>query len=306
MVGYATWAGGTTGGNDPTAPPAPVMVDNLTDFTALAQADTPQIIVITKMITNDASSEVRVKSNKTILGMGAASGFTHGGLNLTDADNVILRNLVISKATVGESDAITILRSHHIWVDHCDLSSSLTDGGNYDGLTDITHASDYITVSWTVFHDHKNTSLVGHSADNMAEDSGHLTVTYHHNFFRRVYDGPRIRFGSVHLYNNYFQDINLDASGKTDFGVVSSLGAQVVVEHNRFENVEFPMLTIYSGEATGTITESGNTYVGTASASANNIQADTAWVPPYDYIPDSAESVPALVGPCAGVGKITP
>jgi pectate lyase len=306
MVGFATVDGGTTGGSDPTMVPAPMMVDNLADFTTLVQSDAPQIVVVTKIITNDGTSEVRVKSNKTIVGMGSASGFTGGGLNLTDADNVILRNLVISKATVGESDAITILRSHHIWVDHCDLSSSLTDGGNYDGLTDITHASDDVTVSWNVFHDHKDTSLVGHSADNAAEDTGHLTVTYHHNLFSRVYDGPRIRFGSVHVYNNHFQDINLDASGKTNFGVVSSLYAQVVVEQNVFENVVSPMLTVYEGEVSGAITEMGNKYVGTASATANNIQANTAWKPTYAYTPDSADSVAALVTSCAGVGKITP
>jgi pectate lyase len=282
------------------------MVDNLADFTTLAGADSPQIIVVTNLITNDGTSEVRVKSNKTIVGKGANAGFTGGGLDLTDADNVILRNLVISKATAGESDAITILRSHHIWVDHCELSSSLTDGGNYDGLTDITHASDFVTVSWTMFHDHKDTSLVGHSADNAAEDTGHLSVTYHHNLFSHVYTGPRIRFGSVHLYNNYFLDLNVDPSGKTNVGVVSSLDAQVVVEQNRFENVGSPMLTVYEGEATGAITESGNTYVGTASASANVIQVTATWRPPYAYIPDSAESVPALVGKCAGVGKITP
>lgn len=28
------------------------------------------------------------------------------------------------------------------------------DKDTYDGLLDITHASDDVTVSWTVFHDH--------------------------------------------------------------------------------------------------------------------------------------------------------
>ena len=36
--------------------------------------------------------------------------------------------------------------SHHVWFDHDDIS----DGS--DGNLDITHASDYITISWTKFH----------------------------------------------------------------------------------------------------------------------------------------------------------
>jgi pectate lyase len=305
MVGFATVQGGTTGGNDPIAPPAPVDVDTLADFTTAAQSDAPQIIRVHGLLANTGTSEVRVKSNKTIVGVEPGSGFTGGGLDLTDADNIILRNLVISKATVGESDAITILRSHHIWIDHCDLSSAF-DGGNYDGLVDVTHASDFVTVSWTALHDHKNTSLVGHSVDNAAEDTGHLTATYHHNLFLRVYDGPRVRFGSVHLYNNHFQNVDIDASGKTNYGVVSSMGAEVVVEQNVFEDVGSPMLTRYESEAEGAIRDTSNKYVGTASASANVITNSTAWPPPYPYTPDSADSVAALVGSCAGVGRISP
>ena len=62
-------------------------------------------------------------SNKTIIGVGANSGFTGAGLHLTARDNIILRNLVISKVGVGEGDAINLKRTHHVWIDHCDLSS---------------------------------------------------------------------------------------------------------------------------------------------------------------------------------------
>lgn len=47
--------------------------------------------------------------------------------------------------------------------------------------------------------------LLGHSDDNAEQDTGHLRVTYHHNFF----DGsdtrhPRVRFGNpVHVFNAY-------------------------------------------------------------------------------------------------------
>src|SRR5436309_1937183 len=89
---------------------------------------------------------------------------------------------------------------HHDWRgDHCDLSSERNpDGASYDGLVDITHAAESITISWTKFHDHRDTSIVGHSDLNGTEDKGHLHVTYHHDLFQNVDAGPRIRFGTVH------------------------------------------------------------------------------------------------------------
>ncbi|KAI0444210.1 hypothetical protein F4803DRAFT_274782 [Xylaria telfairii] len=50
-----------------------------------------------------------------------------------------------------------------------------------DGLIDVSHGADWITISNTYFHDHWKASLVGHSDSNSAEDKGHLTVTYANN-----------------------------------------------------------------------------------------------------------------------------
>jgi pectate lyase len=180
-------------------------------------------------------------ANKTLIGVGANSGLTGAGLDLSYSDNIIVRNLKISKVFVGEGDAITILQSHHIWIDHCDLSSDRADTlTGYDGLVDITHGSSYITVSWTQFHDHGDTTLVGHSSDptQQAEDSA-LSVTYHHNLFLRVNSGPRIRFGNGHVFSNHFQDV-------TAFGVASESGATVLVEQNLFDVVMQPITTAYS------------------------------------------------------------
>jgi pectate lyase len=46
----------------------------------------------------------------------------------------------------------------------------------YDGLLDITHAADWVTVSWNKFHDHYKTCLVGHSDNNGAEDRGKVRI----------------------------------------------------------------------------------------------------------------------------------
>lgn len=69
------------------------------------------------------------------------------------------------------------------------------DKDTYDGLLDISHASDFVTVSWCKvrtyivnplaheliyirqqFSDHWKGSLIGHSDNNASEDTGKLHV----------------------------------------------------------------------------------------------------------------------------------
>jgi pectate lyase len=91
-----------------------------------------------------------------------------------------------------------------------------------------------VTVSWNVFKEHNKTSLVGHS-DTHAADRGRLKVTYHHNWFQSDSRLPRVRFGEVHVFNNFYD-------GVKTYGVASTMDAAVVVEANYFRNVRRPML----------------------------------------------------------------
>ncbi len=287
MVGFATFEGGTTGGGAAT----PATVTTASGFRTIAEAEPPAVIQVNGNIALD--DRVRVAWNKTIIGLGDASGFTGAGLDLTDSENIIIRNLVITKAV--DTDAITVQRSRHVWIDHCDLSSDRDhDQGYYDGLIDITHASDDVTVSWTELHDHYDSGLVGHSVDNVDEDNGHLTVTYHHNRYAQVETGPRVRFGNVHVFNNVFTDVTL-------YAVASQMGADVLVERNGIDRVATPILTHYEDPEDGAAHEEGNSYRGSG---ASDITMETTWTPPYDYMPDSADSARALVDFCAGVGKL--
>ena len=285
LVGFATEGGGTTGGGST----APVTVSTAEAFRAAAEAEAPAVIQVSGTFALD--EQVRVASNKTLIGVGDSSGFTGAGLELRDSENVIIRNLVISRAV--DADAITLQQARRVWIDHCDLSSDRDkEQGTYDGLVDITHAADDITVSWTVFHDHFDSGLVGHSSDNAEEDTGHLTVTYHHNLFSRIEGGPRVRFGTVHVYNNVFSDVTL-------YAVASQMGATVLVERNWFAQVATPILTHYSDPADGAAREIENVY---RDSGAPTITMDTTWRPPYAYLPESAETARTLVSACAGVG----
>lgn len=77
------------------------------------------------------------------------------GLTILNQKNVIVRNLKISKVLAAYGDGITINHSTNVWVDHCDLSGDETVGKDtYDGLVDLSHAADFVTISHTYLHNH--------------------------------------------------------------------------------------------------------------------------------------------------------
>jgi pectate lyase len=298
LIGFATLGGGTTGGSG-----EPVEVTTREAFAEQAARIEPVVIHVRGMI--ELLEQTDVASNKTILGIGATAGFYGKGLDLNGAENVIIRNLTISKAI--DADAITLQQSRRIWIDHCDLFSDRlsSDVDFYDGLVDVTHASEFVTVSWTRFHDHYKTTLVGHSANNADEDLDHLTVTYHHNAFVDLQTGVRVRFGTVHAFNNYFRNV-------VEFGIVSQMEAAVLVDNNVFENVAIDnsayraITTVYMDPIEGQARSEKNLF---RNSGETNISMTTTWSPTsptliYPYTPDSPESVGALVQACAGVGKL--
>src|SRR5450755_1302915 len=294
LVGFATTNGGTTGGGSG----APVLID-ASDPNAFAQLTTyagdktpgPLVIQLSGMITfpaaddgGSATTDIRVSSDKTVIGTGANSGFIGGGLNLTGSANIIIKNLVISRPTAADTgtDAISLNGSTNIWIDHCDLSSDRSaDAGTYDGLADITRASDFVTVSWTRYHDHRDTGIIGHSDANVDQDTGKLHVTYHHDLFTNVTAGPRVRFGSVHIFNVYFQQID-------QYAVASTMSALVLVDDSYFKNIPAPaapLTTMLPPSDPGYFWALNN--VTDATDGANNLTTlAMQWTPPYPYVPD--------------------
>jgi pectate lyase len=297
LVGWATQNGGTTGG----AGGGTVTVSTLADLTS--QVASSSALTIRMNGNFSCSADVRPASNKTILGVGSGSGLTGCGLNLKGVHNVIVRNLKISKVPAGNGngDAIHIETSTNLWIDHNDLSSDTSHGTDYyDGLLDITHAADYITVSWNILHDHVKCSLVGHSDSNAAEDTGHLRVTYHHNEFKNCAQrNPRVRFANpVHVFNNYYVDTQtFDYS----YGIASTDGAGVLVEGNYFENISGPTHLGEGDSSAGSIVARNNYLTGSGAILTGGSVAGI----PYAYTVDSASSVKSIVSGGAGTGKIT-
>lgn len=168
-------------------------------------------------------------------------------------------------------DLITVYNATHVWIDHNEFSDGArtddlypsvwtgeaSDGTNYatnevykiqhhDATVDIIKASNYITVSYNYFHDHDKNGLVGNtdSASTSAENPDVLKVTFDHNYYKDIKQRqPRVRYGMVHVYNNYYnneqeatEDETLDTADVYGWSVGWTAGqaSKIYAESNAF------------------------------------------------------------------------
>lgn len=263
-----------------------VTVSNASDFLDYVSRSGQYTINISGTI--NLSGMNNVSSNKTIKG-GTIAG---GGLNLSGVTNVVIKDVTFRD---WDDDAINMQNeTTHVWVDHC----SFTNG--YDGAVDIKRGSDYITVSWNHFFNHRKTCLLGHSDSNSSQDSGKLRVTYHHNYFDNTFSRhPRVRFSALcHVYNNYYVG--------NDYSVASTMGAKVLVEGNYFQDCKNTTLVGYGSSDAGDIVQRNNSFSNSGSPETTGSVSN----PPYSYSMDSSSSIPSIVssnaGPYGGGSPDTP
>ncbi|KAG4181177.1 hypothetical protein ERO13_A10G210200v2 [Gossypium hirsutum] len=168
------------------------------------------------------STYLSVDSHKTIDGRGERVKLTGKGLRLKECENVIVCNMEFEGGRGHDVDGIQVKpNSKHIWIDRCSFK-------DYDdGLIDITRGSTDITVSRCYFTQHDKTMLIGADPTHVGDRC--IRVTIHHCFF----DGtrqrqPRLRFGKVHLYNNYTRNWDI-------YAVCASVEAQIYSQCNIYE-----------------------------------------------------------------------
>jgi len=262
----------------------------------------PYIIQVDGTI--NLTDRVDIMPNRTVIGIGTSPTITGANLRVRGAGshpswNVIIRNLILRNHTLVDKDGITIQdTAHHVWVDHCTISTCS------DGACDISHASDYITVSWNRFFDQDKTCLLGHSASNASEDTGHLKVTYHHNYFGATQRQPRVRFSFLtHVYNNYYV---APADPANNYGIASTCNAYVLAEGNYFKNMLHPIYSImYSGDPNGWLIERNNIY---DNSGVPEVNPPTSMPEPstyYSYTLDNPAIIPTMVSLGAGVNGQT-
>ncbi|MFD9444814.1 pectinesterase family protein [Streptomyces sp. NPDC060006] len=283
---------GTYGGRDGRT----VTVKTLADLEKYATAEEPYVIVVAATIDmNPVGKEIKVRSDKTIVGRGTSGQIVGGGFFLgTGVHNVIIRNLTIRDSYQGvwndkdhDFDAVQMDGAHHVWIDHNDLRHMA------DGLIDVRKDSTNVTVSWNRLSDNNKTFGIGWT-ENVLTD-----ITIHHNWIRETEQrNPSTdNAAHAHLYNNYLEDV-AGTAVKSSYGNYSRGRTKMVLENSYFQGMNNPV----TKDATASVVQRGNTFSGT---SGRNESGGTAFDPAsfYPYTLDRTAEVPALLK--AGTGPRT-
>lgn len=283
---------------------------------------------------------IKLGSNTTLIGIGADARLVNANLIINGQRNVIVRNLNIvapcdiapawdpNDGSAGnwnsEYDGITIAASSNVWIDHNAFTDAPTtddklpsENGKlkqcHDGTLDIKNGSDFITVSNNRFEQHQKNNLVG-SSDSRTSDDGHLTVTFNGNHFLNVSErAPRVRFGRVHLYNNYFEGSRSHPAYPHHYSIGVGYMARIISQNNVFDiagaaNCSQIVRNPGSPSKTGAITDTGALLNGGAMDLAGkcSFSADIGWAVPYSVKLLDAAAVKQAVLTNAGTGKVIP
>jgi pectate lyase len=291
--------------------------------------------------TTDQAARLQIKlgSNTTLIGMGNDTKLVNANIVINGVQNVIVRNLNIQApcdiapvwdpddGSAGnwnsEYDGITVLASKNVWIDHNAFTDApMTDDklpvekGRikqcHDGALDVKNGSDYVTISNNRFELHQKNNLIG-SSDSRTTDDGHLTVTFTGNHFLNVSErAPRVRFGKVHIYNNYFEGSRSHAIYPHHYSVGVGYLAKIISQNNAFEvagasTCAHIVTNPGSSSKTGVFTDSGSLLNSGALDAAGKCSYSGAvgWTVPYAVTPLAASAVKAAVLNNAGTGKIS-
>lgn len=225
---------------------------------------------VNSQMAQQARVRIRVGSNTTIVGMGRNTEMRGVWLDIRGTSgqagsrtNIIIRNLNFydtydcfpqwapTDGAAGnwnsQYDAISLRDADHVWIDHNTFADRFTQdiylptyfGRPYqihDGLVDVTNASDLVTISWNRLFDHDKAMLFG-SSDSATADVGKLRVTLHHNLFEDIGQrAPRVRYGQVHVYNNFYR---LRRYPGYEYSLGAGVQSALVAQNNAFES-NFP------------------------------------------------------------------
>ncbi|SOD80628.1 pectinesterase [Streptomyces sp. 1222.2] len=286
---------GTYGGRDGRT----VTVKTLADLEKYATAAEPYVIVVAATIDmNPVGKEIRVASDKTIVGSGTSGHIVGGGFFLGQGvHNVVIRNLTIRDSYQGtwndkdhDFDAIQMDGAHHVWIDHNDLRHMA------DGLIDSRKDTTYVTVSWNKLSQNNKTFGIGWTTNTTAD------LTIHHNWFRDTEQrNPSTdNVAHAHLYNNFLEDVS-GTDIASSYGNYARGNTKMVLENSYFQGMRNPV----TKDATAALVQRGNVFSGT---SGRNESGGTAFDPKtyYGYTLDKAADVPALLksgaGPRSSIG----
>ncbi|WP_264529661.1 polysaccharide lyase family 1 protein [Flavobacterium sp. N502540] len=303
VPGWASQNGGTTGGGSS----AEQVVTNYEQLKTAIENSAVKVIKVSGTITVTTRLSLQDQSGKTIYGANGAKLVStnqtkdgSGIINIKRCTNLIIRNLIFEGPGAYDTDGwdnAILDDCQNVWVDHCEFRDGV------DGNFDIKNKSDFVTVSYTKFgylkapkaggpggsDDHRYSNLIG-SSDGATADRGKLRITFARCWWapgckERM---PRVRFGKVHLVNNFF---NSTVSNKC---IAAGFEANLNVESNVFEGVKTP-IDLMSGFTAVTATD--NVFTNTT---GNQAGSGTAFTPPYSIVKLNKTAVKADISANAG------
>lgn len=286
--GFASLNGGVTGGEG-----GPIVtVTNAEELKNAVDGVNTAVIILVKG-TIQVSGELSARGNKTIVGLGTDAQITGGGFGWNTKTNVIVQNITFGDAP---DDLLKINnKCKNFWIDHCTFSDGAdTNAGSHDGMLDVTRGSEFITISYNKFFNHDKNILIGHSDSETGDVV--MKVTLHHNWFDgTIQRNPRVRFATVHCYNNYYV-------ANPTYSVASATDARVLVENCYFKNCPVPLQVGVPGfSPDGYLVQKGCYFENCGTPQLKTI--DMSGLFPYNYTPDSVMYVPCIAETYAGAAK---
>ena len=275
--------------------------------------------------------------NVTLEGIGDDATFNGFGMTFNKCTKMEMRNLGIINFN---DDAIQLKTAQHAWIHHNDIfygsAGSDADQAKGDGSMDVKDNSRYCTFSYNHFWDSGKTSLCG-----MKSESGDNWLCYHHNWFDHSDSRhPRVRRMSVHVWNNFYDGVSKIGVGAVaganifvennyfrnsknpmliseqgtdgrdgfaedhDGGMIKAYGniltgkaATTFISHKQ-NAIEFDAYVAESRDE-----QVPNTYKSVVgNYTYNNFDTNASLM--YEYTPDAADDVPAVVTSDTGAGRM--
>ncbi len=311
VTGWAAQNGVTGGGNA-----TPTVVTTYDQLKAAVNSNAVKVIHISGQITFPLAGRLTLnnQTGKSILGLAGARlisvDLTSGGsgiLYVKNSSNILIKNITFEGPgayDVDGNDNMTIDNCTNVWVDHCTFQDAL------DGNLDIKNASDLITVTWTKFeylkapipggsggsNDHRFSNLFG-SSDDATQDEGKLRITMQYCWWANGVRErmPRVRYGKVHLLNNYFN------SSVSNYCIYAGYKADLLIEKNYFENVKNPIRL-----ETGNFIAAQSVDNIFSGVSGTMIGSGAAFTPPYAIDKIATQDVKQTVMTGAGAVLLQP